>query len=90
MSTLHYDLLHSNLKFSFRLQDLTFYYFICYHSKNTQPGENPVMKAIGLKFRLQILPTENITMQTSYKNIKYFNIAGQHIVYTRSLLFLDI
>lgn len=93
MSTVHYDLLHSKLKFSFRLQDLTFYcfHFIYYHSKNTQPGENAVIKAMGLKFRLQILLTENrLKCKHLKRNTKYFNIAGPHIVYSRSILFLDI
>lgn len=49
----------TNKQLSNEYWDLTFYYFIYYQSKITQPRENPVIKAMGLKFRLQILPTEN-------------------------------
>lgn len=37
-----------------------------------------------------IAPWKQIEVQTSYKNIKYFNIAGPRSVYRRSILFLDI
>lgn len=89
MSTVHYDLLHSNLKFSFRRQDWPFIVFILHviTLRTHTPGNTLLSRQWGWISACRyatmlrcIAPWKQIKMQPSYKNIKYFNVAGPHRV----------